>query len=127
MKEALKKLKFKNDTVMINAPSELAEKFAAPGFKTALDKKQKSTGTLVFINNNKAYPGFLNRKLKHVEPDNMPWFFYPEGTSKIKTDINRDDPRTGETFHITTVTAVSINDTWSACVSGQYIRQEIRK
>ena len=39
----------------------------------------------------------------------------PKGTSKIKTDINRDTIRvTGEEFNITTVTAISIDDTWSA-------------
>ncbi|MGP8215089.1 MAG: hypothetical protein ACLQQ4_05955 [Bacteroidia bacterium] len=43
------------------------------------------------------------------------WFAYPKGTSKIKTDINRDTLRvTGEKYGITTVTAISIDDTWSA-------------
>lgn len=78
-------------------------------------KKAKSANTLVFINNNKEYLNFLTTNLKNIEPDSVLWFAYPKGTSKIKTDINRDTIRlTGEEFGITTVTAISIDDTWSA-------------
>ncbi|HUZ61215.1 MAG TPA: hypothetical protein VMU83_20735 [Hanamia sp.] len=69
----------------------------------------------MFINNQKEYLDFLKKDLKNIEPDSMLWFAYPKGTSKIKTDINRDTIReTGEQYGITTVTAISINDTWSA-------------
>ena len=58
---------------------------------------------------------FLKRGLENIEPDSVLWFAYPKGTSKIKTDINRDTIRmTGDEFGITTVTAISIDDTWSA-------------
>ena len=61
------------------------------------------------------YLDFLNKKMTSVVPDSVLWFAYPKGTSKMKTDINRDTIRTtGEEFGITTVTAISINDTWSA-------------
>ena len=53
--------------------------------------------------------------MKNIEPDSVLWFAYPKGTSTIKTDINRDAIRIkGEEFGITTVTAISINNTWSA-------------
>ncbi len=75
----------------------------------------KSTNTLVFINDNEQYLDFLNKQLNNIEPDSVLWFAYPKGTSKIKTDINRDTIRqTGEEYNITTVTAVSIDETWSA-------------
>ena len=71
--------------------------------------------TLVFINNQKEYLDFLTNHLERIENDSVLWFAYPKGTSKIKTDINRDTIRTtGVEFGITTVTAVSINETWSA-------------
>lgn len=115
MQEIIRKLKFKDQAVIINAPTEMEKEFAEPGFATSFDKKVKSTNTLVFINNNKEYLDFLNKQLKHIEPDSVLWFAYPKGTSKIKTDINRDTIRvTGEEFGITTVTAISIDDTWSA-------------
>ncbi len=115
MQDIIKKFRFKNSCVIINAPKEIEAAFEKLGFKTVLDKKEKSENTLVFINNNKEYVDFLKKELKHIEPDSVLWFAYPKGTSKIKTDINRDTIReTGEVYGITTVTAISINDTWSA-------------
>jgi hypothetical protein len=115
MQDIIKKFRFKSSGVIINAPKEIEVAFEKLGFKTVLDKKEKSANTLVFINNNKEYVDFLKKELKHIEPDSVLWFAYPKGTSKIKTDINRDTIReTGETYGITTVTAISINDTWSA-------------
>lgn len=114
MKDIIKKFKFKNNGVVFNAPTTLEKEFVKLGFKTTFDKI-KSTNTLVFINDNKEYLNFLKTGLKNVEPDSVLWFAYPKGTSKIKTDINRDTIRiTGEEFGITTVTAISIDDTWSA-------------
>lgn len=114
MKEVIAKLKFKDKVVIINAPAEIEKEFVKLGFKPAFDKT-KSTNTLVFINDKKQFTDFLKSSLKNVEPDSVLWFAYPKGTSKIKTDINRDIVRvTGEEYGITTVTAISIDDTWSA-------------
>ena len=42
-------------------------------------------------------------------------FAYAKGTSKIKTDISRDIIRViDEDYNITSVSAISIDDTWSA-------------
>ncbi len=115
MKETIKKLKFKGNAVVLNAPATIEKELVKIGFTTNLDKSVKCTNTLVFINNNREYLNFLIKELKHVETDSVLWFAYPKGTSKVKTDINRDTIRvTGEEFGITTVTAVSIDDTWSA-------------
>ena len=115
MQDILKKLKFKDNGVVLNAPTAIEKELLKLGCTTALDKKAKSTNTLVFINNNKEYLDFLKKELKNIETDSVLWFAYPKGTSKIKTDINRDTIReTGEQFGITTVTAISIDDTWSA-------------
>ena len=66
------------------------------------------------MNNNKEYLEFLNNQLDKIEPDSVLWFAYPKGTSKVKTDVNRDTIRvTGAAFNITTVSAISIDDTWS--------------
>ena len=114
MLDIIKKLKFKDSGIVLHAPIEIEKAFVQHGFQTSLGNG-KNTNTLVFINNNKEYVDFLNKELKKIEPDSVLWFAYPKGTSKIKTDINRDTIRsTGETFGITTVTAVSIDNTWSA-------------
>ena len=114
MKDIIQKFKFKDNGVVINAPESIENEMVKLGFKTAFDKT-KSKNTLVFINNSKEYLQFLKNNLKSIEPDSVLWFAYPKGTSKIKTDINRDTIRvTGEEYGITTVTAISIDDTWSA-------------
>ena len=115
MEDIIKKFKFKDKAIVLNAPSTLEKEFVALDFKTAFDKKDKSTNTLVFINDKNEYLNFLKNNLKNIEADSVLWFAYPKGTSKIKTDINRDTIRlTGEEFGITTVTAISIDETWSA-------------
>tara|TARA_R110002050_G_scaffold286468_2_gene436893 strand:+ start:7807 stop:8262 length:456 start_codon:yes stop_codon:yes gene_type:complete len=115
MQEIIKKFKFREVPIVINAPESLKNQFIKLGCKTVLDESHKNTNTLVFINNNKEYLEFLNTKLTNIGHDSVLWFAYPKGTSKIKTDVNRDTIRvTGETFNITTVTAVSIDSTWSA-------------
>lgn len=115
MQDIIKKFKFKGNGVILNAPADIETGFKKTGFKSSFDKTQKSSNTLVFINDSKAFLDFLNKGLKKIEPDSVLWFAYPKGTSKIKTDINRDTIRvTGEAFGITTVTVISINETWSA-------------
>lgn len=114
MQDIIKKFKFKDNAIAINAPENLEIQFVELGFKTAFDNDKKSGNTLVFITNNKEYLDFLNNKLDNIERDSVLWFAYPKGTSKVKTDINRDTIRvTGEEFNITTVSAISIDDTWS--------------
>jgi hypothetical protein len=115
MDAVINKLKFKEAGVIINAPAEIEKEFVQHGFATSLDKKSTNKNAIVFINNSKEFTTFLTKELKHIEPDSVLWFAYPKGTSKIKTDVNRDMLReTAEEYGITTVTAISIDDTWSA-------------
>jgi hypothetical protein len=115
MEEIIKKFKFKNSPIVLNAPVDLEKQFEELGFATHFKVGEKSKNTLIFINNNAEYLAFLENNLKNIEPDSVLWFAYPKGTSKVKTDINRDTIRvTGEEFGITTVTAISIDTTWSA-------------
>lgn len=53
--------------------------------------------------------------LRAVKPDGMLWLCYPKGTSKIKTDLNRDRGWAAVTdAGWEGVALVSVNDTWSA-------------
>lgn len=115
MQDVIKKLKFRGPAVVVNAPANLAAALEKEGLSVGLPKKGASSNTLVFLNNAKEFRQFLDKQMKFVEPDSVLWFAYPKGTSKIKTDINRDTLRVqGEEYGITTVTAVSIDETWSA-------------
>ncbi len=115
MQTIIKKFNFKDSGIVLNAPAEIESEFEKLGFKTRLDLDKKSRNTLVFINNGNEYRKFLKTELGKIEYDSVLWFAYPKQSSKIKTDINRDIIRvTGEEYGITTVTAVSIDETWSA-------------
>jgi hypothetical protein len=114
MLETIKKLKFKSQGIVLNAPKIMEEEFLKLGFKTQFEDS-KSENTLVFLSSKSDFISFLEEGLSKIEFDSVLWFAYPKGTSKIKTDINRDILRvTGEEFGITTVTAISIDETWSA-------------
>jgi hypothetical protein len=53
--------------------------------------------------------------IKAVTPEGMMWINYPKGTSKIKTDINRDSGwQTVTELGFEGVSLVSIDETWSA-------------
>lgn len=52
---------------------------------------------------------------QHLSPKALLWVTYPKGTSKIKTDINRDIIREyAQTIGLTSVAMISVNDIWSA-------------
>ncbi len=94
MKDVVAKLKFKSDeVVVINAPKVLVEEFKFLGYSTTLKHKIQSKNTLIFIQNEQEFINFLQTKIKHIETDSVLWFAYPKGSSKIKTDINRDTIR----------------------------------
>ena len=116
MEEVIKKLKFATSkAVIINSPADLQVAFEKLQYSFEFDKKVKSKYTLIFVSHSKSLYSFLNKQLKHIEPDSILWIAYPKGTSGIKTDINRDTIRPAvEEYGIQTVTAISINDTWSA-------------
>lgn len=113
MEDIIKKFRFKSLGIFINAPVEIEKKVKLLGFKTNFDNS-KSANTVVFVNNQKELMGFLNAGLIHIETDSVLWIAYPKTSSSTKTDINRDSIRvTAELFGITTVSAISIDETWS--------------
>ncbi|MGO9482356.1 MAG: hypothetical protein ACLP05_11335, partial [Candidatus Kryptoniota bacterium] len=77
MKDIIGKFRFKGKGVVINAPKDIEAEFKKLGFKSSLDKTEKSTDTLVFIKDSKEYLGFLKKDLNRIEPDSVLWFAYP--------------------------------------------------
>ncbi len=115
MNEVVRKLKFKHQAVIINAPPAFQNEFIELGFTVAFDKYNKSFNTLVFVNNSKELVDFLNNQLNNIEPDSILWIAYPKLTSKIKSDIHRDTIRAAVgDYNLKTVAAISIDETWSA-------------
>ena len=57
----------------------------------------------------------LESLTKNLKPDGWLWVSYPEGSSKVKTDINRDSIwEYGKGLGLKAVHQISIDDTWSS-------------
>ena len=68
-----------------------------------------------FVSSMKELHDSLPGLAKVVKPAGMIWVTYPKGTSKIKTDINRDSIRTyAETLGLEAVAIFSVDSDWSA-------------
>jgi len=115
MKDTILKFRFKDKALMINAPVILENEFKEFGLRSLPSLTEKSSNSLVFVTNSIELLSFLNTQLINIIPDSVFWIAYPKGTSTIKTDINRDTIReTAQEYGLKTVTAVSIDNTWSA-------------
>lgn len=69
----------------------------------------------LFINNQSELDEFIDEALNSIKYDGLLWISYPKGSSKVKTDINRD--RLWELLlekGIRPVMQVSVDETWSA-------------
>lgn len=115
MEDVIKKLKFKTQATVINAPSVLKREFLKLGLKTGFSQEQKQSNVLVFVNNKKEFLQFLEKEMKNLEPDGVLWFAYPKGTANVVTDINRDILwKLALDYGIRPVSIISLDDTWSA-------------
>ncbi|MEO6868995.1 MAG: hypothetical protein ABI168_05080 [Ginsengibacter sp.] len=115
MKEITRKLKFKGSGVVLNAPDLIANEFKKEGIKISLPKVNKNENTLIFVQNKKEVTNAFQIYNNYIQPDSVFWIAYPKLSGQIKSDIHRDIIRKmAEDFGMSTVTAISIDDTWSA-------------
>lgn len=59
----------------------------------------------------------MSKVMKLIKPGVMVWVYYPKGTSKLQTDLNRDtgwDCLMAEADKLTWVNLISFDNTWSA-------------
>ena len=58
---------------------------------------------------------FLEEVANRLKYDGLLWVAYPKGTSKIKTDVNRDKGwDLARKLNLITIAIVSLDETWSA-------------
>ncbi len=68
-----------------------------------------------FVTSKKELEENLNDLKSYLSPKGLLWVTYPKGTSKIKTDVNRDIIREyAKSINLEGVAMISIDDTWSA-------------
>jgi hypothetical protein len=70
---------------------------------------------LFFVNNMEEALRLMPEAIRQMDPDGLLWLAYPKGSSKVKTDVNRDKLWEALAFSgWRPVRQVSIDDTWSA-------------
>ncbi len=82
---------------------------------TILSEPTKSVDFIqFFVSSNVELKDGLIELKQYLSPKALLWVTYPKGTSKIKTDINRDIIREyAQTIGLTSVAMISVNDIWS--------------
>jgi hypothetical protein len=69
-----------------------------------------------FVLNRAQMENQMIKVMKLLKPDVTVWVYYPKGTSKLQTDLNRDkgwDCLLAEGDKLTWISLISFDDTWS--------------
>ncbi len=85
------------------------------GMEETLQVRKNADIVIAFANNKTELDSYTKKAISSVKSGGIVWICYPKGSSKVKTDINRD---TGwevmQKFDWHGVAQASIDDTWSA-------------
>ena len=118
-KTVAKKLIIKENckVLFINAPKDYESILGAlPPNVTVLAEPIKLVDFIqVFVTSKKELEEQLNKLKSFLNPQELLWVSYPKGTSKIKTDINRDIIyQFAQSIGLKGVAMISVDETWSA-------------
>ena len=124
-----KKLKLKSGlkAAVINAPenyvAELRHDTAmSPTLRGKFDWIQ------VFVRSKAELDELAPRAAKALRPESLLWISFPKGSSKIQTDLTRDQGWDSvRELDLRWITLVSVNDTWSAFSLRPYREGEERQ
>jgi predicted CoA-binding protein len=79
------------------------------------ESEEKVDFLQIFVKNRKELEEFLPKLKEKLKAEGKLWVSYLKGTSKIKTDINRDSLREfAQTIGLKAVGLISINKEWSS-------------
>lgn len=113
------KLKIKGgDTLLtLNVPSAFQKglKGLPKGVKVVESGKEYNQ-VHWFVMNRAQMENQISKVMKLVKPGIIVWVYYPKGTSKLQTDLNRDkgwDCLLAEGDKLTWINLISFDDTWS--------------
>ena len=106
----------------VNSPQDVAALIGSlPGGATLLDNAAEAADIthadviVLFAHNRTELETLLPGVRAALAPGGIIWVAYHKGTSKVKTDINRDTINAyGKTVGMEGVAMISINDDWSA-------------
>jgi hypothetical protein len=103
--------------LIINAPPEYGEKLAPLPDGVELADKPEGVFDFVqlFAKNSDELHQYVSTAINAVKHEGLLWISYPKGSSKVKTDLNRDILWAAvEPFGFKGVSLISLDDIWSA-------------
>jgi hypothetical protein len=103
--------------LLLGAPPGYADALGPlpQGVKVTTKAGGKADAVQVFATTNEELKDALARARAALNPGGMIWLTYPKGTSKMKSDINRDSIREyALSVGLETVALVAVDDDWSA-------------
>ena len=114
----LSKLKFRPEYQMlvINAPDNYMENLLGINYAINLDEVSGEVDMLhIFAYNKNDVDRLVPSAIKCLKYDGLLWISYAKGTSKIKTDINRDKGwDTLKAMGFEGIALIAIDETWAA-------------
>ncbi len=113
------KLQLKGNPTMtaLNAPVGYLETLAGdlPGVTLLTEAGEPADAALLFVNSLEDARRLAPDAIKAVRRDGLLWVAYPKGTSKVKTDVNRDKLwPVLEAIGWRPVRQIAIDEVWSA-------------
>lgn len=100
---------------VLSKPKNFDEIFGVHEAEMLSDRsKDLSDIAILFVNNKSDLVDKLAKSTDKLKPGGVLWVAYPKGSSKLKSDINRDSIREfAETVKLEAVSIVAINEDWS--------------
>jgi hypothetical protein len=114
-----KKLKLKpgQRATVINAPQDYLKELGPlpAGVQLADHLQGKFDWLQIFVKNKAQLDKFVPKVIRALKPESLLWVSYPKGTSKIQTDLTRDQGWEAiQTAGLKWLNLISVNATWSA-------------
>jgi len=118
-KPVAQKLQIKENymVMLVNEPKAYRSMLGAlPRGVTVLTERSRQADLIqVFVASSKELKVQLSALKPLLKTGGLLWVTYPKGTSKVKTDINRDSIREfAQSLGFQAVALFSVDDTWSA-------------
>jgi hypothetical protein len=112
-----KKMKRRPDAraAILHAP-EGYEATSFPGLELAASTLNGSFDWIqIFVQNKAELDRLAPKAARALKPDSILWISFPKGSSKIQTDLTRDQGwDIIRTLDLKWITLISVNETWSA-------------
>jgi len=109
-------LKSGQSVVILNPPPGYQDKLMAELKDNILSTEARvnAEAVILFVNSLAEAKDLAPNAIRAVKPDDLLWIAYPKGSSKVKTDVNRDS--LWEAVKVTgwrAVRQVALDDVWS--------------